>query len=222
MANEVIKEDCKTYRIGDVKTADLTVFSSLEDYALPKPQKTTKIMYGKEYLKTPHIPGRPGFPYETNMTFHFEKDTGLPVASQTGNDMQIEVSVRATWVSAEEELRSVAFIPDNLNFFTYLGGDLLKGSMQRVEFITGRPGNEVTRAELQFNEKNEIYAQVKDGQVKSYMICHKNGAYPVPHCTLRLKVSLLTAEVRFQKDLLEDFEDVHAQASNFIMCLMQE
>ena len=88
------------FRDQATQSSEIAVFKNLDEYGLPRPPRTQKLLYNPEYLKTIHIPGWPGYPYEVSMTFRFEKDTWKPTASEAINRRQIEVNIRGGWTTA--------------------------------------------------------------------------------------------------------------------------
>lgn len=209
---------CGDYRRGDMKTADLTVYANLDEYLLDYPPRVQRINYGYDYLSCIHIPGRPGFPFETQMRFRFEKDTGLPLGCPVGNPEQIEVMIEGTWVSVEERLPAAVFIPSPNNL-TSIEWTAHRDSLTDMELITFKSGRG-SNTEKWFDKKNEIYISKDREAIVSFMTCHKADAYRVPHCELWLNIPPLTVRVRFQRHLLTDLAKVREQAKRYVNCLM--
>lgn len=103
-AAEAQEIDCGAYRRDEMKVADLAVYANLDEYDLDHPPRVQRINYAYDYLNWVHMPGRPGFPYETNITFRFEKDTARPTSTDFGNDREIIVSIQGSWTALEEQL----------------------------------------------------------------------------------------------------------------------
>lgn len=89
--------------------------------------------------------------------------------------------------------------------------------MEVISFDPAGRGDNLAR---DFDKKNEVYISRQGEHITSFMICHKKGAYRVPHCELRVNVAPLTAKIRFRRHLLTDFAGVRAQAEDFVTCLM--
>ena len=211
------------FRSHATHISEIAVFRSNDEYNLPRPPRTQRLVYDRAYLKAMHIPGSPDYPYEIEMTFRFEKDSGLPAADQAKNDQQIEVNLRGTWTDAEDDLKAEALIPRDVDLRANMKvlGSYSILSMEKVSF-TGSRYADVDEVENKFIRNNDIYTSMNNDFISSYMLCQKDGSYRIPYCRLRLYVAPLTVRVTFQKHLVQEFYDVKEQATRFVNTIMAD
>lgn len=201
----------------------ITLFKSLEDYLLPQPKYVKNIIYSPEYLKRPHIVGRPGFPYETQMTFRLELDSGKPATNEDSNEVAIEITIDGSQFDAANDFKASAFLPESINIrdeIYQINNNVY--NFNQVLYADKDLRDSISNTELSFSDKNDLFIRNNGNEIDSYLICQKDTHYREPYCNARLSVQPFTVEIRFQRLGLTRLQAVLDQAVKFVSCLMSE